>query len=173
MISHIAGEKLKTHVGQKENNRNLPRKNSISVNGKTLTPKNIATMMLLTEDELAQIADTRNLLKSRGDYGCDCLVYEGDVTAEGYWLDDNSFRELQRQAGNRDIGTVAVLGNLAVNGKFLLSDRLMCLFVTGTVQAAEFASYETEVYIGGDLRTSGFSGQKSRVTVAGTIAEEH
>ncbi|PZR05265.1 MAG: hypothetical protein DI536_32585 [Archangium gephyra] len=107
-------------------------------------------MKVISEDELDGLYGTKARLASGGDYGCMCVVLEGDVTGEGAkFCDDAHFRALQEEA---DVGTVVVTGNLTLTGDVTLSDRLFCLVVLGDVTANVFTTSKTEVLVGGALK---------------------
>ncbi len=109
--------------------------------------------ILKTEDELNEILNTQILLEeSKGDYGCYCLLHEGDLEVDERFLFDENFYALSAKfGGGKDIGTIAINGNLKVNGKLSISDRLMLLFVSGNIEAESIRVFETETFIGGDL----------------------
>lgn len=124
---------------------------------------------LKTEKELNEILNTQTLLtESKGNYGCHCLYHEGDLEVEHGFLFDENFYALKKKWGlGKDIGTIAINGNLIVKGDLDISDRLMLLFVSGNVQADSIAVFETEVYIGGDLVAKTYSDKDLYMTVAG------
>ena len=109
-------------------------------------------MKVISEDELDGLYGTKARLASGGDYGCMCVVLDGDVTGDGAkFCDDSHFQALQEEA---DIGTVVVTGNLTLDGDVSLSDRLFCLVVLGDVTVNSFATFKTEVLIGGALKAA-------------------
>lgn len=131
----------------------------------------------MSEQELDARIQTRKILKSGGDYGCGCLVFEGTVRVSEWWLDDTGFAklldalpeaELQARWGHADIGTVAILGDLIVDGDLELSDRLMCLVVTGSLQAKNLNIHETELRVNGDLQVRALHDHDEYLSVGGT-----
>ena len=130
----------------------------------------------MSEEELYSRIQTRKILKSGGDYGCGCLVFEGTVRVSKGWLDDTGFdklhdalpeAELQARWGHADIGTIAVLGDLIVDGDLELSDRLMCLVVTGSLQAEHLNIHSTEVRVNGDLQARALRDHDNYLSVGG------
>lgn len=123
---------------------------------------------IVSENELNKMVNTHELLESKGDYGLSCVLFEKDMTMDSYWLDDNSFAEIQEKAHTSDIGTIAFLGDLIVKGDMSISDRIMCVFIKGNlVVHNKLSSYETEVYIGGDLTCSKLNDPDGYILVAG------
>ncbi len=120
-------------------------------------------MKLISEDELDGLYGTKARLASGGDYGCMCVVLEGDVTGDGAkFCDDAHFGSLQEEG---DVGTVVVTGNLTLRGAVSLSDRLFCLVVLGDVTAETFTTYKTEVLVGGALKAKTVVDVDERITV--------
>lgn len=120
----------------------------------------------ITEEELNDLIQTKKILESEGDYGCHCLYHKGDLTVNDYWLDDDSFYSLIDNL-EHDIGTIAIDGNLTVKGNLMVTDRLHCLVVTGTLVANSFATFETEVYVGGDFKVKEYEDHNELLKVNG------
>jgi len=130
--------------------------------------------IVLSEQELDRRHGTRARLASGGDYGCACAVYEGDVTIDGdHWLGDEHWSQLQLAAAPDDIGTIVVTGDLTVRGDIRVSDRLMCAVVLGDLVAGDLSIFETELYVGGDLRVVRLHDPDQYLTVAGATHVEH
>lgn len=120
-------------------------------------------MNVISEDELDGLYGTKARLASGGDYGCMCVVLEGDVTGEGAkFCDDVHFRSLREEA---EVGTVVVTGNLTLTGDVTLSDRLFCLVVLGDVTAGSFTTFKTEVLVGGSLKSPTIVDRDEMITV--------
>jgi len=141
--------------------------------GKSVKP------MFLSEAELDERYGTKSKLASGGDYGCGCLVFEGDVSVDGGWLGDAHFaslkgelpvEELRARWGHADIGTVVVTGNLRVRGDLAPSDRLMCLVVLGDLEARDVHIYETEVLVDGNAALRSLDDRDAYLTVRGKLA---
>ncbi|MFY0542152.1 hypothetical protein [Nannocystis pusilla] len=130
--------------------------------------------VVISEAELDRRHGTFARLASGGRYGCACAVYEGDLTVEGdAWFGDEHWSQLQLAAAPDDIGTIVVTGSLTVRGDLCVSDRLMCAIVLGDLVARELAIFETEFYVGGDLRVDRLRDRDEYLTVAGarSVAE--
>ncbi|MCY1062637.1 hypothetical protein [Nannocystis sp. SCPEA4] len=124
--------------------------------------------VVISEQELDRRHGTRARLASGGVYGCACAVYEGDLTVDGdAWLGDEHWSQLQLAAAPQDIGTIAVTGNLIVRGELRVSDRLMCAVVLGDLVARALFIFETEFYVGGDLRVDRLQDRDDYLTVVG------
>ncbi len=107
---------------------------------------------LLTEDKLNNILQTKEILESKGDYGCDCLFYNGNLIIDGDWLNDKQYYSLTENKSDNDIGTIAINGNLTINDDLRISDRLFCLIIMGDLKANNFETFETETYVDGDFK---------------------
>lgn len=107
------------------------------------------TSRIVSEEELDRLYATRRRLRSGGDYGCDCLVIEGDV-GDARAFDDGAFRGLQKEFGP-DLGTILVTGDVVTQSPIYVTDRLMCLVVLGSLSAPSLHVFDTEVLIGGRL----------------------
>lgn len=120
-------------------------------------------MKFISEDELDGLYGTKARLQSGGDYGCMCVVLEGDVTGEGAkFCDDSHFRSLREEA---EVGTVVVTGNLTLTGDVSLSTRLFCLVVLGDVTVNALSTWNTEVLIGGSLKANTIVDADEMITV--------
>jgi hypothetical protein len=129
---------------------------------------------LVSEKELNSMTNTYELLESKGNYGLSCVVFEKDIMMNECWLDDVGFKEIQKMAKTPDVGTLAFLGNLTVKGEMSITDRIMCVFIKGNlVVDGELSTYETEVYIGGNLVCSSTNDRDKYITVAGEISFVH
>ena len=117
---------------------------------------------LVTEAELDRRYRTATRLPSGGDYGLGCLIVPG---AQPVALDDAGIGRLFDEFG--DIGTVLIDGDLRRGGHLLVSDRLMCLIVTGSLVAAGLSIFETEVLVGGDLQVGALRDHDDLLTVEG------
>jgi hypothetical protein len=130
--------------------------------------------VVISEAELDRRHGTFARLASGGRYGCACAVYEGDVAVEGdAWLGDEHWSQLQLAAAPDDIGTIVVTGSLTVRGDLCVSDRLMCAVVLGDLVARELAIFETEFYVGGDLRVERLRDRDEYLKVAGKRSVAH
>jgi hypothetical protein len=124
---------------------------------------------VMTEDELDARFQTRSKLESGGDYGLGCLVFAGDFIDEtrSHCFDDVHVRELwAAHAG--DIGTIVIDGNVRCSGVMSVSDRLMCLVITGDLVTGELAIFETEVLVCGNLDVRELSDRDGYLKVLGT-----
>lgn len=124
---------------------------------------------LISEEQLNELINTKNLLPSEGDYGLDCLYYKGDIAIEDDWLFDQSFYEITDQFPDAEIGTIAIQGNVKVHGDLQLSDRIFCLVITGNVETENYQTFETEVYIGGNLKAKTLRDNDALTTVKGKL----
>ena len=110
----------------------------------------------LTEAEANERFRTRDRLKSHGDYGCHVLVFRADepeVASREGWLWDEHFRSLWNTfSPDKDIGTIIIDGDVHLDAEANISDRLLCLVVTGNLIAKQFHIFETEVTVFGDCR---------------------
>lgn len=104
---------------------------------------------VLSEDELDEKFGTRKKLESGGDYGLNVVLLEGDHHSGELGLDDGEFAKLR--AGIDDVGTLVIDGTLSCDGHLCVSDRLMCLIVTGNVTCARLSLFETEMLVMGSL----------------------
>lgn len=137
----------------------------------TWHPRRVIRPLLISPEELDARHGTRARLASGGDYGCSCAVFEGDLVLDGdHWLGDEHFSQLQIGAAPRDIGTVVVTGALTVRGDIQISDRLMCFIVLGDLVARALKIYETEVYVGGDLRLERLDDRDEYLKVEGRVS---
>ncbi|GAA4278317.1 hypothetical protein [Aquimarina mytili] len=127
---------------------------------------------LVTEEELNQRINTKSLLPSEGDYGLDCLYYKGDLEIDNHWLFDDSFYEIADQFPEAEIGTIAIEGNLTIKGNLQISDRVFCLVITGNINCENYETFETEVYLGGNLKAKTFRDNDSLTTVKGELLVE-
>ncbi|MBW1298467.1 hypothetical protein [Aquimarina litoralis] len=124
---------------------------------------------LVTEEQLNELINTKKLLQSEGDYGLDCIYYEGDLELEGDWLFDDNFYNIADQFPDAEIGTIAIQGNVKVKGDLQLSDRLFCLIIIGNVEAENYQTFETEVYISGNLKAKTLRDNDSLTTIKGEL----
>lgn len=124
----------------------------------------------ISEAELHQNFDTDKLLESGGDYGCGCVVFDGNLEDEpGFLLfDDIWFRKLNEQHPN-NVGIVLVTGDVLSKQELFVSDRLMCLVVLGSLTAPSLAVFETEMYVGGDLAVKNLTDNDKYLTVKGSV----
>lgn len=104
---------------------------------------------VLSEDELDERLGTKALLESGGDYGLNVLLFEGDLRFGKLGLDDDGVRALR--GGVDDVGTIVIDGDLTCDGHLCVSDRLMCLVVTGDVKCQRLSLFETEMLVMGSL----------------------
>jgi hypothetical protein len=108
-------------------------------------------MRILTEAALDQEFGIKAKLASGGDYGCMCVVFDGDVVFdEPVALEDTYFYTLNRSVPG-DVGTILFTGNVTCTGHASISDRLMCLIVLGDFRAPKLSVYETEMLVCGAL----------------------
>lgn len=122
--------------------------------------------LLLSEDELDRRFQTREKLASRGDYGLHCLVFEGSLTApRPLYFDDSHFYELC--GGQDDVGTIVIDGDVRCS-RMLVSDRLMCLVITGDLVVDSLSIFETEVCVFGNLRVGELKDPDDYLKVLGT-----
>ncbi len=106
-------------------------------------------LRVLSEAELDQTFGTKKKLASGGDYGLNVVLLEGDHHSGALGLDDDEIAKLR--AGVDDVGTLVIDGNLTSDGHLCVSDRLMCLVVTGNVSCARLSLFETEMLVMGSL----------------------
>jgi hypothetical protein len=121
----------------------------------------------VSERELHDRFHLARLLASGGRYGCGGALFEGDVVDDGMLFYDEWFYALNEQHPN-DVGIVVITGDVRAERALSVSDRLMCLVVLGSLDAPSLAVFETEVYIGGDLRVAELIDRDDQVTVKGT-----
>ncbi len=108
-------------------------------------------MRILTEAALDQEFQIKAKLESGGNYGCMCVVFDGDVVFdEPVALEDNYFSRLDDLVEG-DVGTILFTGNVTCTGHASISDRLMCLIVLGDFRAPQLSVYETEMLVCGTL----------------------
>lgn len=128
---------------------------------------------VLNEDQLDQIINHKEcLVESKGQYGLDCLLYQGDLTIEieddkRGWLDDKSIDDIIKDFPNHEIGTIAIQGNLIVKGNIDIDSWLHLLFVSGNLTAENFKTVATEVYVGGNFKVSNYSDHDGYLKVKG------
>ena len=92
-------------------------------------------MRILTEAALDQEFEVKAKLKSGSDYGCMCVVFDGDVIFdEPIALEDHYFYRLTGGVKD-DVGTILFTGNVTCTAHASISDRLMCLIVLGDFRA--------------------------------------
>lgn len=124
---------------------------------------------VITEDELDARFGTRALLASGGDYGLNVVVFEGDRSGN-IALHDDEVRALC--AGTGDVGTIVFAGNLTSTGHLCVSDRLMCLIVTGDVVCERLSLFETEMLVMGSLTTKALKDHDEYFKVLGARTVE-
>lgn len=123
---------------------------------------------VITEDQLDQEFQVRSKLKSGGDYGCMCLVFEGDfVSNDPVALEDNFFYGLNSDVDG-DVGTIVFTGDVTCTGHACISDRLMCLIVLGDLSAEKLSIFETEVLVCGNLEVGELNDHDDYLNVLGT-----
>lgn len=106
---------------------------------------------VLSEDELDREFGTKAKLESGGNYGCKCLVFDGDFEiGDAIALEDTFFYRWNDRFG--DVGTIVFTGSVRCAGEACVSDRLMCLVVLGDFVADTLSVFETEVLVAGDLK---------------------
>lgn len=123
----------------------------------------LTSMRLISEDELDGLYGTKSRLASSGDYGCMCVVLDGDVTGEGAKFGDDAHLNSLREEAN--VGTIVVTGNLTLTGDVSLTTRLLCLVVLGDVTANSFTTRKTEVLVGGALKAKTVVDADEMITV--------
>lgn len=122
-------------------------------------------MRILTEAALDQEFDVKAKLKSGGDYGCMCVVFDGDVIFdEPIALEDHYFYRLTGGVKD-DVGTILFTGNVTCTGHASISDRLMCLIVLGDFRAPRLSLFATEMLVCGTLEVGELADRGRRLTV--------
>ena len=121
---------------------------------------------LYTEKQLNEIANTKELLDSQGNYGLGCLVHEGNLTINEDWLSDELYYEFSEKFGD-DIGTIAILGDLIIDGELRITDRLMCLFIQGNLKATIIETWETEVFVTGNVEYKKIKDEEDLIAILG------
>jgi hypothetical protein len=110
---------------------------------------------LLTEAEADERFGLEKKLASGGNYGCRVLVFDAadpQIASRDAWMCDVHFRQLwDHHSPDHDVGTILIDGDLRLEHEALISDRLMCLVITGNLTATRFHVFETEVAVFGDL----------------------
>ena len=100
---------------------------------------------------------TKDLLVSEGDYGCECLYFEGDLTINSDWLDDSFIEKLDAHFTDSEIGTIAIrcvcansssVSILFINVRYCLSfaKSLNCI-LTFIAQLAKANSKQNKINI--------------------------
>jgi hypothetical protein len=111
---------------------------------------------LITEKEANARFSTKTKLQSGGNYGCHVLVFkpdEADILSKDYWMCDDHFRALwNRYSPDHDVGTILIDGDVVLTHEASISDRLMCLVVTGNLVATKLHIFETEFAVYGDCK---------------------
>lgn len=95
------------------------------------------------------------------------LLFSG--SADGLTLDDSQFRELRKDFD--DIGTFVFEGSLRAK-HLCVSDRLMCLIVTGDVRCERLSLFETEMLVMGSFTTKELKDPDEYLTVLGPRSVE-
>jgi hypothetical protein len=122
---------------------------------------------LVTEAELDRRYRTAARLASGGDYGLGCLVVAGDPAGVlPVALDDEGIGQFFDEFG--DVGTILIDGDVRSARHIVVSDRLMCLVVTGSLAAPRLSIFETEVLVCGDLDVGALRDHDDLLTVMGT-----
>jgi len=126
---------------------------------------------MITEEEADTRFDLKKKLASGGDYGCHVLVFKAgdpEIASRDPWMCDVHFRSLWTSfAADSDIGTIIIDGDVTLDGAARVSDRLMCLVVTGDFSGKELSVFETEVLVCGDVRFESLTDRDGYLTVLG------
>ncbi len=122
-------------------------------------------MRILTEAALDQEFHVKAKLASGGNYGCMCVVFDGDVVLDApVVLEDTYFDKLD-QGVKGDVGTILFTGNVTCTGDASISDRLMCLIVLGDFRAPRLLVFETEMLVCGKLEVGELQDRDGYLTV--------
>lgn len=138
-----------------------------------LTSGRMLSPTFVSEAELDDRFNTKTLIKSGGNYGLHCAVFDGDLddaddpTLGGGWFFCDEWIEALGQKHPKDIGTLLVTGNVRSTKALLISDRLTCLVVLGSVEAPALSVFETEMYVGTDVTVGELHDPDNYLTVKG------
>jgi hypothetical protein len=123
----------------------------------------------VTEAGLDQEFAVHAKLESKGNYGCGCAVFDGDVTLTELAFEDEWFQDLTERNHPADVGTVLFSGNVHCKDTSV-SDRLMCLIIMGDlVVEGALRIFETEVLVCGNAKVGSLLDRDRRLRVLGTL----
>ena len=124
------------------------------------------TPVRVSEAELDRRFQTKTKLASRGNYGLHCLVFEGALSSpRPLWFDDSHFYELCGE--HEDVGTILIDGDVRCS-RMLVSDRLICLVITGDLVVDKLSIFETEVCVFGNVQVGELKDTDDYLTVHGS-----